>query len=137
MTQEQHCAIISYMRYLGPYLRPDGRKFMVSIDENAKRSSTLYSRYLMEQHLGRKLDPNLETVDHINQDKTDDRIENLQILTRSEHAKKDARPLQLVDLVCLACSKKFKRSAGQEKHNRKQRKTGPFCSHRCVGKTYH
>lgn len=43
-------------------------------------------RYLMEQHLGRKLDRN-EQVHHINGDCLDNRIENLQVLTNSEHQK--------------------------------------------------
>ena len=43
-------------------------------------------RYLMEQHLGRKLDRN-EQVHHINGDCRDNRIENLQVLTNSEHQK--------------------------------------------------
>ena len=43
-------------------------------------------RYLMEQHLGRKLDRN-EQVHHINGDCCDNRIENLQVLTNSEHQK--------------------------------------------------
>lgn len=46
----------------------------------------LYSRYTMEQHLGRKLLPD-ELVHHINEDVTDDRIENLQIMTPKEHSR--------------------------------------------------
>lgn len=41
-------------------------------------------RYLMEQHLDRKL-TRQETIHHINGIKTDNRIENLQIVTQSEH----------------------------------------------------
>ena len=50
-----------------------------------------YHRWLMEQELGRKLDFN-EIVHHTNEDKTDNSIENLELMTRSEHAKLHARP---------------------------------------------
>lgn len=45
----------------------------------------------MEVHLGRVLNYPDETVDHINNDPMDNRIENLQILSRSENAKKQHR----------------------------------------------
>lgn len=41
-------------------------------------------RYIMEQHLGRKLIVN-EVVHHINGDILDNRIENLQLMTDNEH----------------------------------------------------
>jgi hypothetical protein len=45
----------------------------------------LYSRALMAGHVGRLLRSN-EIVHHINEDSSDDRIENLTIVSRREHA---------------------------------------------------
>ena len=46
----------------------------------------LEHRVIMEQHLGRKLESG-ECVHHINENKTDNRLENLVVLSRSEHQK--------------------------------------------------
>lgn len=45
-------------------------------------------RWIMEQHIGRKLE-RWEHVHHINDDSSDNRIENLEVLTNSEHQRKE------------------------------------------------
>jgi hypothetical protein len=62
----------SYDKYIVMNKTPDGRK------------QIKLHRYLMEQHIGRKLLPT-EIVHHINENKLDNQLSNLQIVTRHEH----------------------------------------------------
>lgn len=73
-----------------------------------KRKTISYARYLMATHLGRELTKD-EQVDHINDDKTDDRIENLQILTLAENNKKEAlrHYKTAIKIKCPWCGKIF------------------------------
>lgn len=62
--------------------RKAGRWFVICRDQ----SKYLYSRAVMSGHVGRLLDVD-EQVHHRNEDRTDDRLENLQIVTPSEHGR--------------------------------------------------
>ena len=59
---------------------------------------------VMEKHIGRFLFPN-EIVHHINENKKDNRIENLQLMTRSEHMKKHNPKIRGKIGVCSECGK--------------------------------
>lgn len=63
-------------------------------------------RLLVEQHLGRRLG-RLEYVHHINGDKRDNRLENLEIVTPKEHSAKHGRWKHPVTKVCPVCEKTF------------------------------
>jgi hypothetical protein len=65
----------------GRSVRQDGY-IQIRVDGRPK----LEHRHLMELHLGRKLRPG-EVVHHVNDDKTDNRLENLQLTTPSAHMK--------------------------------------------------
>ncbi len=100
---------------------------------DGSKGTTLYSRYLMQQHVGRELLKS-ETVDHVNEDKTDDRIDNFQILSLAANASKTSRKRFKITwhyFNCPQCGKHSKKNARQVRHNRKQNKSGPFCSRSC------
>ena len=68
----------------------ENRKMVILISHDNSKHGTSYARYLMAVSLKRYL-LDTETVDHINEDKTDDRLENLQILSRVENIKKNKK----------------------------------------------
>jgi hypothetical protein len=93
-----------------------------------------YSRYLMTIHLGRILEDH-EHVDHINNDKSDDRIENYQILSASENSKKFVKEVlkgrKMLELIC-SCGSVFVR----EKRLCKGKKY-VYCSKECGNANIH
>lgn len=65
--------------YKGGYINRQGYREIC-----VKGESILEHRYVLQCHLGRALHSD-EIVHHINHNKTDNRLENLQIVTRAEH----------------------------------------------------
>ena len=116
----------------GPYTRKDGRKHVL-VYESGQRQTISYPKWLMENYLGRKLAQN-ETVDHIDRDKTNDRFENLRVITRSKHASDDNRRVKLVEITCIGCGNKALKRPNYLRSNSKQGKAGPFCSKSCAGR---
>lgn len=99
--------------------------------------STSYARYLMSITLGRELDRYKEHVDHINDDKTDDRIENLQILTvgqnNRKYVKNSGKTKKIVKLICPHCKKEFEYEERNYRFHTKNGRKFFYCSRRCSG----
>ena len=75
-------------------------------------------RLVMEKYLGRYLKSE-EHIHHINKDKTDNKIENLKLVTRAEHIYEHRGKASLIK--CLVCLIKFKKIC----------KTSKYCSTKC------
>jgi HNH endonuclease len=125
------------MTVYGPYTRKDGRKHVIHHIDGKRRTQS-YPRYLMEQFLGRLLE-DWETVDHVNEDPTDNRIENLQILTLpaniAKHFDQNNKRAKMLTFDCPICGASFEISENQWKNNQVSKKrSGPYCSKRCAGR---
>lgn len=122
------------MKVHGPYKRRDGRQIVIVIEKNNKRRTVSYPKWIMEMQLGRKLDPNLETVDHIDSNFDNNDISNLRLVPRDEHSGDDTRRVKNVKFECAWCDKEFERSPRLIRDKAKKNKAGPFCSRGCAGK---
>lgn len=118
----------------GPYKRKDGRQIVIVVERNGKRRTVSYPKWIMELQLGRKLDPNLETVDHIDSDFDNNDLDNLRLVERSQHSGDDTRRVKNVKFNCAWCDEEFERSPRLIRDKAKKNKAGPFCSRTCAGK---
>lgn len=90
-------------------------------------------REIMERHIGRELNAN-ELVHHINEDRQDNRIENLKIVTHKEHAQIHLKVKRIIlEFVCAFCGTEFKREMTPQKLNyiKTHNQTKFFCSKEC------
>lgn len=123
------------MKVYGPYKRrSDGRQIVVVKDDDGYSRTISYPKWLLELQLGRKLDPNLETVDHLDSNFDNNDLSNLRIVPRSEHSADDTRRVKPVKFKCAWCKKEFERSPRLVRDKARKNKAGPFCSRNCAGK---
>ena len=115
----------------------DGRKMvtLVHLETKANRRMT-FARYLLATKIGRELTKQ-EHADHIDGNKTNDSIDNLQILTPQQNQIKavleSGRSQRLLTIVCPECKQTFERFERDVKSKRKNGHSS-FCSRACSGK---
>jgi len=98
-----------------------------------KHGYVLLHRIVMENHLNRLLGEG-EIVHHINHDKLDNRIENLQMMSNSEHVRlHKSTGKTTVNLKCPWCGSLFSREKRQT-HLIKRKNKFTCCSKKCNGK---
>lgn len=121
------------MKIHGPYKQKNGRQFVIVIEDDGQRRTVSYPKWLLELQLGRKLDPNLETVDHIDSNFDNNSLDNLRLMPRDEHSSDDTRRVKLVKFKCAWCKNEFERSPRLVRDKARKNKAGPFCSRKCAG----
>lgn len=116
-------------------MNKEPRRLVLLVDFDNKKTTISYARYLMTVKLNRILEP-YEHVDHIDNDKLNDVIDNLQIISVQENNIKRVKHLKLetqpVTLVCPVCEITFSKPRRQVivKLNANKK---PTCSRKCGG----
>lgn len=91
------------------YKCKDGRYRLVYVDDDGRHSSKSYPRVLMERKLGRSLLPT-EDVHHIDGNKDNNDINNLEVVDWLEHRKHHGKSqIKFADklAICDVCGKQF------------------------------
>ena len=109
-------------------INKENRKTALLRGCNCKKKLTLsYAKYLYTSHYQCDV-PIGEEIDHINGDKTDDRIENLQKISKAYNIRKDRKGQEMVMRKCPVCGVEFLFPS-----RNLSTRPNPCCSRRCGG----
>ena len=108
---------------------PENRRNVCLVNNGGDRTTISYARYLMSVKLGMLISSEFE-VDHKDNDKTNDDIDNLQLLTQQQNAAKNNR-LNIIyyNFNCCICKQDFQLT-GKQLGQRKD-KINPTCGKIC------
>ena len=93
------------------------------------RGRILEHRYVMSEHLGRPLNKD-EIVHHIDEDPSNNNIENLELMSTEEHSSFHHKINEDLEFICPVCENVFYRT----RHNANGDRT--FCSRSCTATFY-
>jgi len=104
-----------------------------------KRTTITLAKYRLSRKLGRRLSHH-EQVDHKDEDRTNDRTSNLQILTNKQNCRKQVllsgKTERVVRLKCPNCGSSFRRRQHLVKY-KIEHGHKPCCSRKCGGQWSH
>ena len=120
----------------------EGRKYLSLYKNGVRVSSTTYARYLMSVKLGHFVPDHL-TVDHKDNDCTNDDPNNLQLLTQSENSLKESQrrygsyeDKEMYGYQCVYCETNFIITLAERNKRIYTGVEHAFCSRNCAA-NYH
>lgn len=112
----------------------DDRKYVHLYNDDKDRTGMSYARYLKSVELGYVVPEELE-VDHRNNDRTDDALGNLQVLTPLENKAKEwlrkADEIPSYGYYCASCGNPFLVDASEHAKRQAQGNQNHYCSRGC------
>lgn len=94
------------------YKRGDGRWIAYCVDDKGNPHIVSYPRILMEQKLGRPLEPN-EDVHHIDGNTDNNSLNNLELRKHGDHQREHSQKYVDTTEICMICGKSFAMSAAK------------------------
>lgn len=121
-------------------IHPNQRKYVSLYNSELDKTIISYARYLMSVHLG-YIVPSEYEVDHKNDDPTDDRVENFQLLTQEQNLIKQQYKFMMEQIHygyhCAWCETPFLLTEREVNNRMAQGVELAFCCRSCAASYHH